>query len=176
MKKFLLVLLCLTLFTSCKNEKDSNTKGTIVSVVEPSRLQLKINCKSDKPDVLQCAFNRIEFKNNREGNYIITDKIATSQESKLYNFEMFDDNIVTLLQVKFGKQEKNVVVDNIILKYGKTIITIKGNEIDKYFAFNKFIEYSPENSIIKTLKIDGKHFPSMTLKKGHINKLFNLIL
>lgn len=174
MKKILLLLTVITLVFSCKNEeKPIQNEQPIVVEEAPKQLELFITCKTDKTDKIEVIFNRIELKNNREGEYVITDKISSQNPMQEYSYQMFDDYIVTLVQLKLGKVPKNLIVDQIALKFDKRQVIIKGEELDKYFAMNKFVSFNKETKTLTTTKIDNKHIPILTLRQGFIKRLFN---
>ena len=170
MKKFILVLFCIALTVSCKEEEP---KTIVVKEVEKiDKLNLKLDYQSATADILQVVFNKIELQNNRDGNYTITETLKASDASKELNFEMSGDYITTVVQVKFGKKPKKVKIENITLNYKDVVFKIEGSKLDQFFTFNKFIKYDAATSTIQTMKVDGKHTPSMTLRKGRIKKLF----
>ena len=175
MKKILLLLTVITLVFSCKNEeKPIQNEQPIVVEEAPKQLELLITCKTDKTDKIEVIFNRIELKNNREGLFIITDKISSQNPMQKYSYQMFDDYITTLVQFRLGKKPKKLVINEIELKFDKRQVIIKGEELDKYFVLNKFVSFNKETKTLTTTKIDNKHTPILTLRQGFIKRLFNI--
>lgn len=169
MKKLVIILFCLALTVSCKEEP----KTIVVKEVEKiDKLKLKLDYQSSTADIMQVVFNKIEIQNDRDGNYTITEKLKASEASKELNFEMSGDYIATVVQVRFGKKPKKVKIENITVNYKDVVFKIEGSKIDQFFTFNKYIKYDAENNTIETFKVDGKHNPVMTLRKGRVKKLF----
>lgn len=173
MNRFIVLLFCMALIVGCKDDQKSNSQIATQEKAVP-KLQVKINCKSDKKDFLQCAFNRIEFANNREGIFIIKEDIQASDELNEFNFEMFNDNISTLLQLKLGKNPKKLIIESILVEYGDRKVNVSGAEIDRYFSLNQFVSFNKETKTLTTKSINGKHAPVITLKQGFIKRIFKI--
>ena len=180
MKNFLLIVLCFATIISCKKEEKKEDVKPIVSEVKvpekkASKLKLKIQYKTQTEGIVQCVFNKIELEdNNQEGNFIVTEKLKADNKLHELSFKMFGDHITRLIQLRLGKKPKQIVFDNIILEYEATKVVINGKDLDKYFNTNKYIKYNSEASSLETMKIDGKHSPTLTLRQQVIKKLFGL--
>ena len=175
MKNLLILLTVFTLVFSCKNEeKPIQNEQPIVVEEGTKQLEIEITCKTDKTDIFQVIFSQIELKNNREGAYIITDKLTSQTGSKKYDYKMFGDFILTKLQLKFGRVPKDFYIEKIKISYKLRDIFIDGSELNKYFVINKFINYDNVTKKITTKEINGKHVPLMTLRDGFIKRLFNI--
>ncbi len=185
MKRIVLVLFCLTFVFSCKNEETQKEKAKVEKTIEPlvevesnkksnHKLTLAIQYKSDVNDIIQCAYNNIRLDENlQKANYLLSDSLKADKVSTNI-FKMFGDFVPLVVQLKLGKKPKTILVNNITLKYEDIAINIDGADLNKYFVFNKFIEYDSKTKIIKTKMIDKKHAPNFSLRRSYINKLFGL--
>jgi len=176
MKKVIIFFLFLTVFSGCKKDnKESSNKEVVVTEKKENKLIVEVEYISDKVDVVQCVFNKIELSNiNQMGLYIITNKIKNSKEYKTLKFEMFGDYVTSLVQLKFGDTPKELYINKINFTFYDNSVIIDGAELDKYFAMNEYIDFDPVGKLMVTKKINNKHYPTITLRSGFINRLFDL--
>ena len=103
--------------------------------------------------------------------HVIENIKATNKEDVLVA-KFGPNNISKYLQIALGnKQPKQVTIESIEIKYGENNILIPKQNLNKYFNFNKFIEFDPISNKIQTKKIEGKHIPVMALKPYVLVKL-----
>lgn len=179
MKKLIFIFLSFITVLGCKTEKKEKKDEPIVKevsvnqTIEPSVMRLKINCKTNDSSELQVVFSNIDLVNNQKGNYIVSQEIVKSDNFNSVSFEMFEDYKPNLVQIKLKRNfVQNVEIEKILLSYKDNHILIKGDEINKYFNANKYIDYEVENNLIKVKEIGGRALPILTLKKKYINLLF----
>jgi cupin superfamily acireductone dioxygenase involved in methionine salvage len=168
-----LVLFVLLSF-SCKN----NNEKQIVSidkkeVIPQKQLIINFNFKTNKADTFMIMLNNIEVDELQKKNIHIFEDVVSSMAEDAIIAEFGNNNISNNIIIHLGnKTLKEVEVKSIFIAYGENQFSITSAEdLNKYFAFNKFIERDSTNKILKTKKVEGKHNPAFRLKRNLINIL-----
>ena len=174
MKKIVLVLLSLIVFTGCKKQGELADKVVVKEVVEPSILSVDIEFNTDQLDKFQFLFSQIELKSNQDAVFIINDNINASVDFQNKKYEMFADLIPLIVQFKLGTKPKKMIINKVLITYEDQEVIVNGEDLDKYFFLNDNIDFDAPTKTITTKSINGSHHPHMTLKRGFINKLFEL--
>lgn len=176
MKKIFLVILVSLLTFACTSEQKEVKKIKEIEQIKEEKKQKKlifeIELKTSKPDDFALSSNDIFLSNKQSMNIRITQKIKVSEEFQKVHFEfpeniVIDDNLVFSLG---NKVEKEIKIQNVLLEFGNIQYKINPLEVKKYFGFNKFVEYNPENGTLLIKKIDNKLNPIMRLKQKYLLK------
>ena len=172
MKK-LVVIFCLLVAFGCKEEvKETPIKQEIVK--EDPILKLELSLTSESDETIRCFFGKIELDNvNQEGSYYINNNLVKDKKSNI-SFEMFGDYIPYIVQLRLGKKPVKITFEKVIITYGEKEVIVNGEDLDRYFAVNKYVTFNKEEKSITTKEIGGRLVPNLTLKRGFINKLFDL--
>ncbi len=180
MKRLIITALSLCLFccneTRDKNNLETNDPIEIVKPVESvkeKKLNISLDISSTVPDKLQCIFVNIELDDNKKGLYIIDHNVEAPNKSENVDFEMSGDYIPGVTQIRLGTKQKEVTIEKMLLTYDNNTVEMYREDIDKYFHLNDQVKF---DTITKTLKVkpNGKGIPSLTLRKGFVNKVFDL--
>ncbi len=170
-KAFTLLLILISF--ACKEDKKETPIETATEKTtqkQPNKLVFEIDLTTTQPDDFKLYANNIFLNNNQFMNLSITQSLNNNETSKTMRFE-FPEGVVPDYNLIFSlgnSVEKEVIIRGISLSFGSIKYNITPSEIDKYFRFNKFIEYNSETNKFKTKKIDGKHNPTLTLKKKYL--------
>ena len=71
-----------------------------------------------------------------------------------------------------NKTIKEVAIENILISFGKNQYNlVSAEDINKYLAFNRFIERDSLSKILKTIRVDGKLNPTFRIKNNLLNLL-----
>ncbi|MFD2542895.1 hypothetical protein ACFSSB_11245 [Lacinutrix gracilariae] len=175
MKKLALTFVVALIAFACKNEaKHSEIQETINSkLIETSpELIVSIDFKTNKVDEFRLLLNNIKVDEFQKKNIQIIEKVSPSSSTDNIIAKFGENNISKLFLIVLGTKElKEVIIENIRLSYGKNNINIKPSELEKYFNFNKFIEFDSASNKILTKKVEGKHNPVLQLKPFALKKL-----
>lgn len=178
MKKLIIILLCTFFLLGCTGKAKETSKEEVKVetpiVKDLELLSFEVEYKSDRDDSLQFVFAQMELDNQQEGIFILNQKISASENFTTHKYQMFEDYIVLIAQLKLGNTPKKMVINKVAIKYSDNEVIVFGEDLDKYFAFNTYIDFDSKTKTITTKKVQGKHLPHMTLKRGFINKLFEL--
>ena len=176
MKKIIFIAL-LAIFCGCKDDakEEKQTKSdTIIEDMadEVSELSVVVNFKTNRADNIVFKLNNIVLDEFQKKNVQIVEKVSPTTTSDAINAKFGPNNISNNFIIGLGNREvKEIEIESILLSYGKNTLSVTGNELSKHFTLNKFVTHTPETNKIKTNKVDGKHNPSMILKRKSINTL-----
>jgi len=172
MKKIsILLFLALVLF-SCENRTDKQKQQKeIVEIEDKKELIIEMYFKTNKEDTFKFLMNNIKVDEFQSKNIQILEKVSPSTAVDQMSFN-FENNKPNSFIINLGnKHPKEVTIKNIVVKYGENIVEINKSNFKRYTVPNKFIEINEEGTLI-TKKIDGKHNPSLVLKKNVFNQVF----
>ncbi len=174
MKKFLLILLVITV--ACKTEpKEVPEEPIPEKVVEPIKeFEVIVNFKSNKDDEFKLMLNNVIVDEFQRKNIHVIEKVIASSESENITATFGENNISKNFNFHFGsKQIKEVEIESISFSYGTNNLSIDGSELAEYFSINKYITLDTVSNILKTKRVDGKHNPTIILKRKYIKTLTN---
>lgn len=172
MKKIsILLFLALVLF-SCENRTDKpKQQKEIVQNEEIKELIVEMHFKTNKEDTFKFLMNNIKVDDFQTKNIQVLEKVSPSTELDNMSFN-FENNKPNSFVINLGnKNLKEVEVKSVIVKYGDNIVEINKSNFKKHIVPNKFIDINEEGTLI-TKKVDGKHNPSLVLKKTVFNQVF----
>jgi hypothetical protein len=172
--KNLLLVLCVIFAFGCKEEKVEKKSIKKEVIEELSELKLEMHYISSSTDKVQMLFALIELNNGKNAMFAIDDKIKQSNDKQVLKFSMFDDLVPFVVQIKFGKIPNRIIVDKIIIKYEGNEVYVDGKDIDRYFALNDNVKFDSKSGTLITSQENGGFLPHITLRRGYINKLFDL--
>lgn len=164
MKKAILCLLVLAI-VSCDKK---TTKGVETKPI--NEFIVKMNFKPNKKINLTLKLDDIKVDEFQKKAITIVEKvnIPNRMESLTANF---GDNISNNMKINFGNLTTKVIeIQSISLQYGEKVINISPNEIKNHFTLSKYVSQNKDNKLV-TKKVDGKHTPTITLRKKTINSL-----
>lgn len=156
MKKFFVVIACIGLLVSCKDEKKTEKPAeAVVEVtgVENFRVELDVNAsKKDDFTVYYTENNTIDFT----GDLAQWRGVEGGKEETIV-IDLPKDVIPTDIRLDFGmnKQQEYVIVKNIKLIYHTSDFSIKGSDFFKYFIEDKNFktEIDPTAGTLKILPV-----------------------
>ncbi|WP_418508832.1 hypothetical protein [Corallibacter sp.] len=165
---------------ACKEvePKKSNSELKNEVVVEEKKeiskkLVLELDIETDQPEDLVLYSNEIFLNNGQFMNLRITQKLNSNETKKHVAFE-FPDNVkpdYNLGLLLGRKNEKELKITNLQLTFGTFKLSIPENEFDKYFVFNKFVDYQKDTNTIVVKKVGGKLNPTIILKRKYLNQI-----
>ena len=176
-KTSILLLIALVVLSACK-ENTSTTENAQedqpVEVEESNELVVEFNFKTSKEDDFKIMLNNIDIDDLQKMNISVVETVppSTNPDKIVANFgERMSNNLL----INLGNADtKSVEISAINVRYGKVYITAQtGEEIDKYYAFNKFIDWDPETTTVTTKRVEGQLFPVITARRRLINALKN---
>jgi hypothetical protein len=86
----------------------------------------------------------------------------------------FQNNISRNFRINWGnKEEKEIEIESIELKYGEKNIVILPNELDKYFKFNEFVTQDTITNKLIIKKVGQKLQPIMYIEKKYLTEIRN---
>lgn len=176
MKKILIKLLIITLvFTvACKTEPKEVTEEFIPEkVVEPIKeLEVIVKFKSNKDDSFKLMLNNVVVDEFQKKNIHVIEKVIASSESESFTATFGENNISRNFNFHFGSKEiKEIEIESVIFSYGTKKLSIDRSELAEYFSINKYITLDTISNILKTKKVDGKHNPTIILKRKYMKTL-----
>jgi hypothetical protein len=169
------LLISLQLFNSCKEEVKSPIIDKDVESIEESKPELVtiyMDYEASQKGELTAVFSKIEVEND-----IAVYKVSKNVEVGKNNFKvaMFGDYVASLIQIEFGRKEiAEFKLNSLKIVNGDLTINVAKEELESYFYINKFINYDKNTGIIKTQKVGKSLAPIITIKKGIINKIYDL--
>ncbi len=176
MKKlsFIVLIISLITYTSCKQNEAKNVVEddlVVEAIVKPKQLTIQFNFKTNKSDVFKIMMNNIEVDGLQKKNIHIFENVtpSTSEDQIIAKFDEGDisKNIIIHLG---NKTIKEVEITSVQVSYGDNHLNITTPEdLDKYFAFNNFIDFDSASNKLKTIKVNGQHNPAFSLKHSLIN-------
>ncbi|WP_417888450.1 hypothetical protein [Xanthomarina gelatinilytica] len=179
-KKTLTILTALITLVACKEteSKPDNAKSKKELVVtekkeESKKLVVELDIETDQPEDLVLYSNEIFLNNGQFMNLRITQKLNSNETKKHVAFE-FPDNVkpdYNLGLLLGRKNEKELKITNLQLTFGSFKLSIPENEFDKYFVFNKFVDYQKDTNTIVVKKVGGKLNPTISLKRKYLNQI-----
>lgn len=173
MKNVFYLFIALVVF-GCKEDRKAAQKANNVeqAVEAPNVFIVKMSFKTNKEDEFKLMLNNVIIDEFQRKNIHIIEKVTpTSSIDELT--ANFGENISYDFQLNLGnKIPKEVEIISIDLFYGGNSIHVTPQNINDYFAVNnKYVQYDTLTNKLNTIKVEGKHFPSVVLRKDALNIL-----
>ena len=175
MKKVIVVLLIMAVF-SCKTENKDNVANQSSPATEVSdekkELIINIGFMTNKADEFKLMLNNILNDEFQRKNIHIIEKVIPTTVEETINAN-FGENISGDFQINLGnKIPKEVEITSMHLAYGNNTIQIAPENLNDYFAVNnKYVQFDTVRKVLKTSMVDGKHFPTIIMRKKTLNAL-----
>ncbi len=171
MKKTLLALVLMIALTGCKNDPKESAISEIAKEVK-KELIVKINFKTNKKDIFRIMMNNIVVDDLQKKNIQIFEEVIPSTGVDQIIAKFDPNNISKNIVISLGnKEEKEVKIESIELSYGENSELVKAEDLPKHFILNKFTSFDENTFIVKTIRVDGKHAPTLALRPKALNKL-----
>ncbi len=177
MKKIVsIIIVSIFLFSGCKNEPKTDivVEEAINEEADKKELIVEFAFKTNKEDEFKIMLNNIEVDDLQKMNINVVETVPPSaQPDKI--IANFGERISNNLLINLGNSEvKSVEISAIDVRYGEVFISSQtAEDLDKYFAFNKFIDWDPASLTVSTKRVDGKLFPVISARRRLINALQN---
>ena len=175
MRKLITILTFAIISLSCnKSEKKHSSLSEINtdSMLKKS-LKLEFIYRTNKSDVFKIMMNNIEVDELQKKNIHIFEDVTPTSNNDRIIAEFDANNMSKNILINLGNKEvKEIEIINISLSYGENFYSFNtAKDINKYFAFNRFVDTDEDSKILKTKKIDGKHNPAIVLRQNLIRLL-----
>ena len=172
--KYIKVILILMLVSACKNDKDVSKEAeeTIVETMKSDsekKIVIEVTLKTDQDGLFYTNFVNAGPNNKSVVKY---QKLTSSNEFQKFRGELdLTINQVPERIILYLGQEtpKTINIKEVVLSSGN--VEIKGSDISKYFVPNSFVEYFKGTDSIKTIKVDNRHIPTLTLNTKTLDSL-----
>lgn len=168
---FLTLLIVSCQDTTSKLETKEAEKAN-AEIKEPA-LTIEFNFKTNKPDVFKIMMNNIEVDELQKKNIYFFENVtpSTTEDSITANFD--PGNISNNILINIGnKVPKEVEIVSVVVTYGKKSFNISSVEdLDKYLAFNKFIDINGTSKTITTKRVEGALNPVIYFRRSFIDML-----
>ena len=170
MKRIVLLIFVTVLFC-CKSEKSQETN---VRTNEPKQeFTVKLSFKTNKTDMFSFVLYNIEMDEFQK-KWIQINQTVEESETISSIVANFQNNISRNFRINLGnKEEKEIEIESIELKYGEKNIVILPNELDKYFKFNEFVTQDTITNKLIIKKVGQKLQPIMYIEKIYLTEIRN---
>jgi|TARA_Y100000385_G_C13109150_1_gene651023 hypothetical protein len=170
MKRIVLLIFVTVLFC-CKSEKSQETN---VRTNEPKQeFTVKLSFKTNKTDMFSFVLYNIEMDEFQK-KWIQINQTVEESETISSIVANFQNNISRNFRINLGnKEEKEIEIESIELKYGEKNIVILPNELDKYFKFNEFVTQDTITNKLIIKKVGQKLQPIMYIEKKYLTEIRN---
>jgi len=171
MKRIVLLIFVTVLFC-CKSEKSQETN---VRTNEPKQeFTVKLSFKTNKTDMFSFVLYNIEMDEFQK-KWIQINQTVEESETISSIVANFQNNISRNFRINLGnKEEKEIEIESIELKYGEKNIVILPNELDKYFKFNEFVTQDTITNKLIIKKVGQKLQPIMYIEKKYLTEIRNI--
>ena len=170
MKRIVLLIFVTVLFC-CKSEKSQETN---VRTNEPKQeFTVKVSFKTNKTDMFSFVLYNIDMDEFQK-KWIQINQTVEESETISSIVANFQNNISRNFRINLGnKEEKEIEIESIELKYGEKNIVILPNELDKYFKFNEFVTQDTITNKLIIKKVGQKLQPIMYIEKKYLTEIRN---
>tara|TARA_B100001093_G_scaffold409908_1_gene399059 strand:- start:14310 stop:14828 length:519 start_codon:yes stop_codon:yes gene_type:complete len=170
MKKIIL-LIFVTVFFCCKSEKSQETN--VFTNKLKREFTVKVSFKTNKTDMFGFVLYNIEMDEFQK-KWIQINQTVEKSETISSIVANFQNNISRNFRINLGnKEEKEIEIELIELKYGEISIVISPNELDKYFKFNEFVTQDTISNKLIIKKVGQKLEPIMYIEKKYLTGIRN---
>ena len=169
--KRIVLLIFLTVLFCFKSEKSQETN---VRTNEPKQeFTVKLSFKTNKTDMFSFVLYNIEMDEFQK-KWIQINQTVEESETISSIVANFQNNISRNFRINLGnKEEKEIEIESIELKYGEKNIVILPNELDKYFKFNEFVTQDTITNKLIIKKVGQKLQPIMYIEKKYLTEIRN---
>ena len=177
--KYLLPVLGLVLFISCKKEKNEQQSDNI-EVVKKSEankssntLSLELSISAKKTDTISLFFlNEGDTKISKERSF--KNEIKGENNLQTIKFEFPESVIPTKIILKFSPliTDNEIGINSAKFKLENEEFIIQSERFTQFFNPNKFIEYSEEDNRFTTKKMEGNYNPAFYSREVLTDKLY----
>lgn len=166
-----LSLLFLMSLVACKN--NSEEKNHQEQVIKKNNLEVLLLYKTNKADMFKIMMNNIVVDEFQKKSIQFTEEVVPTSEYDEMKVSFDEGNLSKNIIFHLGnKVEKTVEIKSITITYGDKVFSLsKPSDFNDFLIFNKFIEIEPNKKMIKTKRIDGKLYPTFSLRQKLINQL-----
>lgn len=170
--KRIVLLIFLTVLFCFKSEKSQETN---VRTNEPKQeFTVKLSFKTNKTDMFSFVLYNIEMDEFQK-KWIQINQTVEESETISSIVANFQNNISRNFRINLGnKEEKEIEIESIELKYGEKNIVILPNELDKYFKFNEFVTQDTITNKLIIKKVGQKLQPIMYIEKKYLTEIRNI--
>jgi len=170
MKRIVLLIFAIVLFC-CKSEKSQETN---VRTNKPKQeFSVKLSFKTNKTDMFSFVLYNIEMDEFQK-KWIQINQTVEESETISSIVANFQNNISRNFRINLGnKEEKEIEIELIELKYGEKSILISPNELDRYFKFNEFVTQDTITNKLIIKKVGQKLEPIMYIEKKYLTHIKN---
>lgn len=175
MKKIILFVLIAISF-SCNNKKVQSTDEGQIQIYKakkPEKFVIEVTFKLDKGDNFRLFANNIFLNNTRTMSINITEEVSSSKDGRTLVFDL-PEGIRPDYEVgiNLGSDKiKKIQFIETKVSYGNVEFIATPYNIKEFFYLNQYVDYNPEDGVLQTKEIEGKHNPIMYLKKDVVDKL-----
>jgi len=174
-RTFLFLLMTMILFANCKElTEKQKVSNQVKKTEEVSRqLEIRFSFKTNKPGVFKIMMNNIEVDELQKKNIHIMETISPTSQFERITAKFDEGNMSKNIAFNLGNKEvKEVTIDNINISYKNKVIDISTiKDLTKFLRFSKYIEIDSISGILKTKKVEGKHYPAFYFSKNLIKQL-----
>lgn len=171
--KQIVIALIVILTLSCKNET-AKTTGELKSetvMEDANEFTITMKIKTDKEDEIKLMMNNIVIDEFQKKNIQIIEKLIPNTSAEILT-AYFGSDLSNTFQINLGNKEvKNIEIESINITYGGNSLEITAENITKYFNLNKYVTLAEGSNTFSTSRVDGKHSPTLVLKRRTINEL-----
>jgi hypothetical protein len=166
------VLVILFILISCENNQKEIEPLKEGSEDIKDELRVKIKYKTNKSDEFRLSLNHIKLDEFQSKSIHIIEKVEPTTNSDNITANFGKGNFSNRFQFGLGNIEpKKVTLEEIHMSYKDKNLIIESDQINEYFRFNEFVEYDSISHQIRTKRVDGKHFPVLSLKWKYLTNL-----
>ena len=174
MKKAL--YLCVLVFTlfACNSEGKQANPTPVVEKEPVKELTVDVRFKSSEAGNFKLMLNKIKVDEFQSKFVHIVEEIKPTTNIDHIKANFGPNNISTRFQFGLGnKTPKTIEIESINFNYDNKTVAIDASKLKEHFLFNKFVEIDSVTHKIVTKKVEGKHFPVITLKNKYLKQLMN---
>lgn len=170
-KAIYLLVLTFTLFACNSGGKQEKT-AHVVEEKSIKELIVEVRFKSSEADNFKLMLNKIKIDEFQSKFIHIVEEVKPTSSTDHIKANFGPDNISTRFQFGLGnKTPKIVEIESITFNYDNKVVSVNSDKLKKHFVFNKFVVLDSVSNKIITQKVDGKHFPIITLKNKYLKQL-----
>lgn len=179
MKRIILIVFCICLFVSCKNENkplDENAEVAEKKVID-TLFTITLNTTIKKDDSFQIYYRTASQPTYIETNSFFTEFKGSDKPQDIV-FRMPDGIIPDYIRLDFGtnKDQDPIIINNFKMSYFGKVFETKGSGIFNYLLVaQKTATVDKDKSVLLPLTVDGIHDPQATSEKALYDEIQKII-